>query len=161
MGKLFDICAGLEREFNRKKEKTDEINLPLLWIITPTIPSAIIAGVGAQNPPEFNCSGIYTLGNIYRTKIVAVHQLPKTEETLCLRMLDKGKVQKEAIQELRNLSIDSPLYFNVLELVYSLLTMLELNEGLESEDQELIMELLPVYLQRLEYATQQGIQQGT
>ncbi|MGK7920581.1 MAG: hypothetical protein AB4080_11310 [Trichodesmium sp.] len=160
LGKLFDICAGLEREFNRKNPQTDEINLPLLWIITPTISETIIAGVGAVNDPEFSSPGIYTLPNIFRTKIVAVHQLPKTEETLWLRMLGKGKVQKEAIEELRNLPVDNPLYFNVLELVYNLLTMLELNQGLEPEDKELIMELSPVYLQRLENATQQGIQQG-
>lgn len=38
--------------------------------------------------------------------------------------------------------------------------MLEVNQGLDAEDRELIMELSPLYLQRLENATQQGLQQG-
>ena len=38
--------------------------------------------------------------------------------------------------------------------------MWELNQGLESDDRELIMELSPFYLQPLENATQKGIQEG-
>ena len=79
MGKLFDICADLEREFNRENQKINEIDLPLLWIITPTISKAIISVV---NDVEFSSPGIYTLGNIFRSKIVAVHQLQKSGETL-------------------------------------------------------------------------------
>ncbi|NER08360.1 MAG: hypothetical protein F6K17_40360 [Okeania sp. SIO3C4] len=160
LGKLFDICAGLEREVNRKNQKTTKTDLPLLWIITPTISQAIISGVSAVNDTECNSPGIYTLGKILRTKIIAVHQLKKSGETLWLRILGRGQVQKEAIEELRNLSVENPLRFNVLELVYNLLTMLELNRGLEPEDRELIMELSPLYLERLENATQKGRQEG-
>ncbi|MDY7008529.1 MAG: hypothetical protein SWX82_32565 [Cyanobacteriota bacterium] len=93
-----------------------------------------------MNDVDCSSPGIYTLGKILRTKIIVVHQLQKSGETLWLRILGIGKVQKEAIEELRNLSVENPLRFNVLELVYNLLTMLELNRGLEPEDRELIME---------------------
>ncbi len=77
LGKLFDICASLERENNRQNQRTNETDLPILWIITPTISKAIISGVNAVNDVEFSSPGIYALGNIFRTKIVAVHQLQK------------------------------------------------------------------------------------
>ena len=44
--------------------------------------------------PEYNFLGIYTLGNILRTKIVAVHQLPKNKETLWLRILGSSYLGK-------------------------------------------------------------------
>ena len=47
-----------------------------------------------------------------------------------------------------------------LELLYNLKTILDARQDLDREDRELIMELSPMYLQRLEIANQQGIQQG-
>lgn len=47
-----------------------------------------------------------------------------------------------------------------LELLYNLRVILETNQNLDAEDRELIMELSPLYLERLDEATQQGIQQG-
>ncbi|WP_317619172.1 hypothetical protein [Laspinema olomoucense] len=38
--------------------------------------------------------------------------------------------------------------------------ILEVRQDLDTEDQSVIMELSPLYLERLENATQQGIQQG-
>lgn len=49
---------------------------------------------------------------------------------------------------------------NALELLYNLRTILEVRQDIDREDRELIMELSPLYLQRLEDATQRGIQQG-
>ena len=43
---------------------------------------------------EYNSPDIYTLENILRTKIVAVHQLPKNEETLWLRILGSSCLGK-------------------------------------------------------------------
>ncbi|MCT7972595.1 DUF4351 domain-containing protein [Laspinema olomoucense] len=104
--------------------------------------------------------GIYFLGKSFKTGIVVIHQLPKTPETLWLRMLGKGKVQKQAITELRELPEDNPFRVQTLELLYNLLTILEVRQDLETEDQSLIMELSPLYLERLENANQRGIQQG-
>jgi len=47
-----------------------------------------------------------------------------------------------------------------LELLYNLKTILDARQDLDREDRELIMELSPLYLQRLEIANQQGVQQG-
>ena len=51
-----------------------------------------------------------------------------------LRILGKGKVQENAIEELKNLPDSYPHKDNVLELVYNLLAMLESNKEQESLD---------------------------
>ncbi len=92
--------------------------------------------------------------------LIAIHQLPVTPETLSLRLLGKGRVQQQAVNELQGLPDDNPWKLAALELLYNLRTILEVRQDLEPDDQELIMELSPLYLQRLEDATQRGIQQG-
>ena len=42
----------------------------------------------------------------------------------------------------------------------NLKTTLELNQNLDTEDRDLVMQLSPIYEQRLAEATQQGVQQG-
>ncbi|HLO49891.1 MAG TPA: hypothetical protein VK211_15850, partial [Kamptonema sp.] len=71
-----------------------------------------------------------------------------------------GTVQKQAIAELIELPSDNSFRLNALELLYNLRTILQVRQDIPQEDRELIMELSPLYLQRLEDATQQGIQQG-
>ena len=92
--------------------------------------------------------------------VIAIHQLPRTPETMWLRMLGKGNVQKQAIAELRDLPEDNPFRLNALELVYNLLSILEARQDLEREDDKLLMELSPLYTKRLESATQTGIEEG-
>ena len=72
-------------------------------------------------------------------------------------------MQQQAITELLALPEDNPFRLNALELVYNLLAILKArkdNEPLEAEDEELIVELSPIYTAQLENATQKGIQQG-
>jgi len=160
MGKLFDVCGEKERKARTEKRKLTDDELPVLWLLTPTISKTILAEFNARLDKSIGLKGVYSLGGGLRTKIVAIHQLPKTPETLWLRVLGKGRVQREAISELRDLSDENQISSVVLELVYNLLTRLETSQELEPEDRELIMELSPIYLQRLETATQEGLQQG-
>jgi len=60
------------------------------------------------------------LGKAVRTAIVAIHQLPKITETLWIRMLGRGTVQKRAIDELMALPQDHPYRGITLELLYNL-----------------------------------------
>jgi hypothetical protein len=160
MGKLFNVCEEKEREARTAKRKITEDELPILWLLTPTISKKNISEFNANSDAKNWLEGVYSLGEGLRTKIVAIHQLPKTPETLWLRVLGKGRVQREAISELRELSDENQISSTVLELVYNLLTRLEASQELDREDRELIMELSPIYLQRLETATQQGLEQG-
>jgi flagellar biosynthesis/type III secretory pathway protein FliH len=80
--------------------------------------------------------------------------------TLWLRILGKGRVQQQAIDELESLPKNEALRSSALELLYSLKTTLEVSQNIDEEDRNLIMRLSPLYTQRLEEATRQGLQQG-
>jgi flagellar biosynthesis/type III secretory pathway protein FliH len=100
------------------------------------------------------------MADYLRTAIIVIHQLPRTPETLWLRILGKGTVQKQAIDELAALPVDNPLRTNALKLLYNLQRNLGINQTLEAEDRELIMRLAPLYEQDREQAIREGEQRG-
>jgi hypothetical protein len=134
--------------------------LPRLWILSPTASATLLDGFRARLDEENWGRGVYFLGEFLRTAIVAIHQLPRTEETLWLRILGKGTTQQQAIEELLALPREQPLRSNALDLLTNIRVNLEASENLDEEGRELFMNLSPLYLQRLEEAGQQGIQQG-
>ncbi len=162
IGKLFDTHAKLEREAKREKKTIAEADLTRLWILSPTVSTELLASCGANAGGENWLEGVYFLPNVLKTGIIAIHQLPRTPDTLWLRILGRGKVQKQAIRELKSLQGEGKLHNNVLELVYEMLAILEVRQkqNLDVEAKELIMELSTIYLERLQNATEQGIQQG-
>ena len=162
LGKLFDVHAKMIRDAKRKNRKISEAELPILWIICPTFSESLIKSCSAVTDEENYAKGVYLLPDVLKARIIAVHKLPKTPETLWLRILGRGKVQQQAIQELKSLSEDNGIRDNALELVYEMLSLLEAREKqeLDREDKELIMQLSTIYLEKLENATAQGIQQG-
>jgi len=101
-----------------------------------------------QTPGELE--GFYTLGSSLSTQIIVLHQLSRTAETLWLRVLGRGRVQKEAIDELEALSENNPFRQRALELLYTLQKSLKLKQDIEPEDRELIMRLEPLYQQEKE-----------
>ncbi|MGA9382035.1 MAG: hypothetical protein WBV73_25015, partial [Phormidium sp.] len=160
MGKLFDVFAFLERQARRNNTRVEETELPHLWIISPTASESLLSGFGATLDLDNWGSGVYFLHPHLKTGIVVIHQLPPTPETLWLRILGKGRVQQQAIDDLVKIPENDPLRIVVLELLSNLKTILEVNQNLAPEEQDLIMRLSPLYEQRLAEATQQGIDQG-
>lgn len=128
----------------------------MLWILSPTASVPLLNGFKATLNEDNWMIGVYFLGDFLKTALVAIHQLPRTSDTLWLRILGKGRVQQQAIDELEALPVKNPFRSNALELLYSLRTNLEARQNLDVDDRDLIMQLSPLYLQRLEEATQQG-----
>ncbi|MBD2179532.1 hypothetical protein [Aerosakkonema funiforme] len=157
--KLWEIRGELQREANRNNTNIAESALPKLWILTPTESAGILSGFGAIINDNW-LPGIYLMPEYLRTGIVVIHQLPRTPETLWLRILGKGNVQKQAIDEIVALSADNPLRSNAVKLLYNLRKNLQINDIPDEEDRELIMRLAPLYEQDRERAIQEGIQQG-
>ncbi|HBL12315.1 MAG TPA: flagellar assembly protein H, partial [Cyanobacteria bacterium UBA11162] len=160
MGKLFDIYADLERQAKRQEIQLTQIELPRLWILTPTASIPLVESFRAFSDENNWLSGIYFLADALKTAIVVIHQLPRTPETLWLRILGKGGVQKQAIDELAALPEDNPLRINALELLYNLQANLRVNQDLDAEDREFIMALAPLYRQQIDAAIQQGREEG-
>ena len=163
LGKLVDVHSSEIRELNRQNQSINEDNLAYLWILSPTVSERILTDFWAKEPENW-LKGVYFLAPALKTGIVAIHQLPVNRETLWLRILGRGKVQQQAIEELQNLPKNHPFRETILELISNLIAMLEQSKQeagkLEPEDEQLIMKLSPIYQQRLEEATQKGIEQG-
>jgi len=109
LSKLFDLHSELERRARRENTSINDSELPQLWILTPTASTRLLAGFRAINDESNWLEGIYFMGESLKTAIVVIHQLPRTPETLWLRLLGKGRVQQQAIEEITGLPEDHPL----------------------------------------------------
>ncbi|NET86978.1 MAG: hypothetical protein F6K45_02525 [Kamptonema sp. SIO1D9] len=152
---LLVVRGDLQREANRSKTRLQESDLPKLWILTPTASANILDGFGAVEHEEW-LSGVHFMPFSLRTAIVVIHQLPRTSETLWLRLLGKGRVQQRAIDELAALPTDNLLRSNTLKLLYNLQLNLSVLQDRDPEDRDLIMRLTPFYEQEQEQAIQRG-----
>ncbi|HLO86440.1 MAG TPA: DUF4351 domain-containing protein [Nostocaceae cyanobacterium] len=157
--KLLEVRGLLQREAKRNQTNFSEVEIPKLWILTPTASTKLLSGFNAL-PGEDSLSGIYYLGEYLRTAIIVIHQLPRIPETLWLRILGRGTVQKQAIDELERLPVNHPFQKVTLELLYNLQQNLRITENPEADDRELVMRLAPLYQQDREQARQEGLQQG-
>ncbi|WP_041555290.1 hypothetical protein [Nostoc sp. PCC 7524] len=160
INKLFDIFAEIKRQAKGDNNRISESELPRLWILSPTASESILNGFRASLDTENWEVGVHFLADYLRTAIVAIHQLPRIEETLWLRILGKGRVQQQAIDELQALPPEHPLRSKAIDLLLSLKATLEVNQNIDEEDRDLIMRLSPIYEQRLAEAKQEGIQEG-
>ncbi|MEM7580352.1 MAG: DUF4351 domain-containing protein [Cyanobacteria bacterium P01_A01_bin.80] len=157
--KVLEVKARLRRESKANKTKLQEEEIPKLWVLTPTASETRLASFNVLQKEGW-LSGVYFLGDSLRTAIVAIHQLPCTQETLWLRLLGRGSVQKIAIDELEALPSNHPFKKATLELVYNLRQNLRFNQNLDEDDRELIMRLEPLYQKDREQAVQEGREQG-
>jgi hypothetical protein len=132
----------------------------MLWILTPTLSAPILEGFRAKLDLENWGEGVYVMPAHLKTGIIVLHQLPKTSETLWLRILGKGRVQEQAIQEVAALPAQHPQRDNVLDLLGNLKVILEARSTIEPEEQELIMQLSPLYLEKIHAAELVGEQRG-
>jgi hypothetical protein len=148
--KLYSIHSLQEREAKREKFNLDDDNLPFLWILAPTFSERMLKGFGATLDVENWENGIYFLPDFLKTALVAINQLPKTNETLWLRVLGKGTTQKLAVEELIELPKNSPYRRNLMDILASWRKNLEIRTKLTSEEREDFMNLSPAYLKEKE-----------
>ncbi|MDD1413153.1 DUF4351 domain-containing protein [Dolichospermum sp. ST_con] len=157
--KLLEVRGASQREAKRNKNPKALIEATKLWILTPTASQTLLLGFRATENSHWP-AGIYFLADYLNTAIVVIHQLPRTPETLWLRLLGRETVQKQAIDELKTLPSNYPFQKVTIGLVYNLQKTLNINNSSDPEDKELIMRLTPYYQQDREQAIQEGLQQG-
>ena len=116
--KSFDVEANLQRRARR--QGTPPEPAPTLWILSPTISEAVLNQFNAKPDLENWLSGIYWVAEGLRMVLVAIHQLPRTEETLWLRLFGRNQVQLQAIEELQQLSKENLFRDRILEIVAQL-----------------------------------------
>ncbi len=149
--KLYTVHGDLLRQFKREKRSLSETQLPHLWILTPSCSARILNRFGAKITDSGNWyEGVYLMPESLKTAIVAINQLPIVEDTLWLRVLGKGRTQKQAVEELVQLSQGSSRWNQLLEILASWRKNIELKDNVNEEDRELIMNLSPAYLKQRE-----------
>ncbi|MDJ1177330.1 hypothetical protein PJF56_00490 [Roseofilum sp. BLCC_M91] len=110
---------------------------------------------------ENGAPGIYYLGDLYKSAIIVIHQLPRTPETLWLRLLGRGRVKEQAIQELESLPPTNRWQANVIELVDKVLTILgtRKNQEADGEDEELMVTIDALYQEAIAQLREEVIPQ--
>lgn len=157
--KLGVVSRQLQREANRNRMRIRESEFPKLWMLTPTASVALLSKFGARIDESW-MAGVYFLVEGLRSAIVVIHQLPVIPETLWLRILGKGRVQRQAIDELESLSEDSPHRLATLKLLFNLREHLEVRQELDKGERELVMRLAPLFDEKLQQKFREGKQQG-
>ena len=158
--KLLLLHSELQRKAKRQKAILQEADLLNLWLIVPTASADLRKSFAAAQPASW-MKGVYLLPESYRSGLVVIHQLLKTADTLWLRLLGRGKVQKQAIQEFMRLSEADPLRDSIGDILSSWRTTLEERGNLNEQEGELLMNLSPAYLQRKQEILEEGRQEGT
>ncbi len=159
--KLNSVRSEMRRKARREGNAFAEADWPRLWILSPSCSARLLNGFGAKLDELGNWSqGVYFLPEFQKMALVAINQLPVTEDTLWLRVLGKGGTQQRAIDELLALPKENPFRRNILEILANWRINVNESENLSEEDRELLMNLSPAYLRWQEETLQKGRQEG-
>jgi len=158
--KLFSYVGELGREAKREKVSILTKDWGKLWIISTTASERLLGDYGAQPDPEINCQGVYSFHKGWRGFIIAINQLPTTPETLWLRVLGKGRVQRLAIEEFLALPDPNPYKDNTLRLLANLRIVTLEQPDLSEDEREDVMNLSTAYLKWEQKTLEQGEQRG-
>lgn len=105
-----DKCRKAERE-----EMPDD-DLPWLWILAATTSTPLLEEVEATIKADW-MPGVYFLSGIFKTAIIAIDQLPETDQTLWLGILGRDQTQERAIRAVLALPTDHPRRNGILRLL--------------------------------------------
>jgi hypothetical protein len=152
---VFEVQQELNRDGKRLKLGGDKLT-PRLWILTPTLAAHTLVKFGAMNEVAVWGKGVYLLPEHLQMGIIVVHQLPQVPQTRWLRLMGKGNVQQRAVDELAALPVSDPYRADALDLFLSLRLELEAKQSIDIDEQELIMQLSPLYLEKIQAAKQEG-----
>jgi hypothetical protein len=147
----------LIRKTKRRSKLISEDDLPYIWLMMPTASAEIRQGFHAMATAH---PGIYEFGKFQHMGLIVLHQLPKTQDTLWLRILGRSGEQQRAIEEFAQQSSKNNLYASIEELLADYRASLESRKSITPEDEELIMNLSAAYLKKQQEWKQEGIEQG-
>jgi hypothetical protein len=136
------------QEDERRKAQKDELaedELPILWILAATTSKPLLQDASATMPPGW-LPGVYFTASIFKTAIVAIDQLPETDETLWLRVLGRGDTQERAIREVLALPSSHPRRNTILRLLASWRVRIDFGELADFNSREELMALSEAFL---------------
>jgi len=165
--KLEMLRSEQARAARRNKRSLRSIPRTQLWMLFTTCSTEVREAFGAQQRLDDWPEGFFFLPPGYDTAIIGITQLPRTRETLLLRLLGRGETQAQAMAELAALSQDDPLHEIVLRQVRTWIIMMKDSKQRSALDKELAMNIeryaemaADQERQILERGIQEGIKRG-
>ncbi|MCU0550712.1 MAG: flagellar assembly protein H [Leptolyngbya sp. Prado105] len=146
-----------ERRKAQREELADE-ELPQLWILAATTSRPLLEEAEGKIQADW-MPGVYFMAGILKTAIVAIDQLPETEETLWLRILGRDGTQERAIREVLALPPSHPRRNGILRLLAGWKIRIDLGEIQDFSGQEAIMALSEAFLEWEQQTQEQGKQE--
>lgn len=156
---LMKLIWVQEDEQRRARRTLKEEELPKLWILAATMNRAVLQAFKAEETPDW-LPGIYSLGTGLQTQVIAIDQLPITEETRWLRILGRDETLEQAVREVLALPRSHPRRNGILKLRTSWRVTMTADEFLAFGRQETRMILSEAYALWERETTEQGIEQG-
>ena len=132
--KLFTLTAELPQDYPQIPIETP----PHLWILAAEVSDRLLKDFKAELDPSMG-EGFYRCGKGWRTTIVALDELPNSPDTLWLRLMSKGRIQNDAIEELIVLRDTDPKRTNALNLLTSWRISMEITGQLSTEEEQTLM----------------------
>ena len=83
----------------KKAARSTPIPKPVLWVLSPGRPEEVLGGYAGVSLPDWP-SGFYRCVRELATWVVVLAELPKTADTILLRLLGPATMQLEALREL-------------------------------------------------------------
>jgi Domain of unknown function (DUF4351) len=159
--KLYELHNDIVREAKRSKQRPPNPDQrPFLWIITPTLSEMVQAEFGAVQQLDQWPSGVFFTSNGWFTGFIVANKLPRTPDTLWFRLFCTGRFQAQAFAELTQLPLSHPYRAPLMESLANYRVILESRPSRTSVEQELFMQLSPLYLENIAAAEQRGVQLG-
>lgn len=144
--KLLWIQEDERRKAEQAGQKLKETALPQLWILAATSTKPVLQAFKAELDSRWS-PGVFLLGEGLKAAIVAIDQLPETEDTLWLRLLGRDQTQERAIRAVLALPDDHPKRNSTLRLLASWKVKIEMGELLDFTNQEAVMAFSEAFLQ--------------
>jgi hypothetical protein len=145
-------CIAKHRFFCRELARREpRPALPTQWLISSGRPSTALAGLGFH--PSRWGPGIYDGPPLTRTRIVVVSELPRTRDTLLVRLMGAGRTLRSAITDVRALPHDAPERRLALPILVRLRLAVPTDPAKQTKiDREFLMTTKEIdkYLKRLE-----------
>jgi hypothetical protein len=156
--KLIWVQEDEQRKAKLVGDPLNEDELPKLWILATSVSKPLLQDCEVKLKSNWG-SGMYFMAEILKTAIVAIDELPETQETLWVRILGRDETQERAIREVLALPIEHPRRSDVLRLLASWKVRMDLGELMDFVNREEgLMALSEAFLE-WEQATESRIRQ--
>jgi hypothetical protein len=155
--KLLWVQDDEQRKAKQTGNTLPEADLPKLWILAATLSEPLVEDASGMIKAEWG-AGIYFMADLLKVGIIAIDELPETEDTLWLRILGRGKTQERAIREVLALPLGQDRRERILGLLASWKVRMDMSELTGYFSQEETMALTDVLIERDKQIKLEGAQ---